>query len=208
MTRLAFVDTETTGLDPRQHDVWEIAVIRREDGIEVERLWQIRPNLETADPEALDINRYAERFAVPDGWDAIEVMDGPPMRLTLNEMLFDFQDFIAGCVMVGSNPAFDDAFLKKLLWASGRKIGWHYRTIDVATLAAGFLWSCEPELMGRDTKPLSSRWLSRQMGIRPPGKDGHQAMVDARWARDLYDMVCSSPSYRERLRPGLAEETL
>lgn len=196
---LAFVDTETTGLDPRHHDVWEIAVIRREEGATVERQWQVRPDLEAADPEALIINRYAERFAVPSGWDAIEVLDGAPLRLTLSEMLFDLQDFLAGCVMVGSNPAFDDTFLKKLLWAHARKVTWHYRTVDIATLAAGYRHgqaisgayggdfafpSDYPQL------PYSSYELSRAVGIEPPSKDvAHTALGDARWAKAVYDQV-------------------
>lgn len=192
---LVFVDTETTGLDPRHHDVWEIAAIRREDNVTVERQWQIRPNLETADAEALTINRYAERFAVPSGWDAIEVLDGPPLRLTLPEMLFDFQDFMAGCVMVGSNPAFDDTFLKKFLWAHGRKVTWHYRTIDIAALAAGYIHGAidttqYPGSNAAPAVPYSSYGLSRAVGVEPPAKDvAHTAPGDARWAMAVYDAV-------------------
>lgn len=196
---LAFVDCETTGLDPRHHHVWEVAVIRREDGITVERQWQVRPDLESADTEALNIGRYVERFAVPSGWDAIEVLDGPPMRLTVSEMLFDLQDFLAGCVMIGSNPAFDDTFLKKLLWAHGRKATWHYRTVDIATLAAGYRHGqAISGAYGGDfafpddypAVPYKSYDLSRAVGIDPPSKEvAHTALGDARWAKAVYDAV-------------------
>lgn len=191
-TPLAFVDTETTHLDPRHGDAWEIAVIRRrEDGVDTEYLWQVRPDLTTADPESLSIGRFHERFAVPDGWDAVEFSpSGPPMRWKLPEMLFDLQEALSGAVLVGSNPGFDVAFLSKLLWAHGRKLPWHYRPVDIATLAAGYMWALVPDVMAKDPKPISSRWLSRQVGVVPPGDDvAHTALGDARWARDVFDAV-------------------
>lgn len=193
-TPIAFVDTETTHLDPRHGDAWEIAVIRREDGIDTEYLWQIRPDLDTADPEALAIGKYHERFAVPDGWDAIQAFaTEPPWRLTLSEMLFDLQDALANAVVVGSNPGFDIAFLTKLLQAHSRKLPWHYRPVDIAILAAGYLRGYDlsagetsPEL----TLPYSSRALSRAVGVEPPGDDiAHTALGDAHWARDVYDAI-------------------
>ncbi|WP_225794728.1 3'-5' exonuclease [Streptomyces aculeolatus] len=202
MTALAFVDTETTHLDPRFGDVWEVAVIRREHGVETEYLWQVRPDLATADPEALKIGRYEERFAVPDGWDAVGLPhEHPPWRLTMPEFLYDLQTALRGAVMVGSNPAFDAAHLTKLLQDHGRRIPWHYRVLDIATLAAGYMkgrglaeWH-PGELL---TPPYSSRDLSRAVGVEPPGDDGHQALVDARWARDVYDAVTGDRQAVER----------
>lgn len=199
MTSLAFVDTETTHLDPRHGDAWEIAVIRRrEDGVDTEYLWQVRPDLTTADPESLSIGRFHERFAVPDGWDAIEfIPSGPPMRWKLPEMLFDLQEALSGAVLVGSNPGFDVAFLSKLLQANGRKQPWHYRPIDIATLAAGRqlgMNAVERAFGGvpadEVTFPFSSRAMSRSVGVEPPGSDvAHTAIGDARWARDVFDAV-------------------
>ncbi|MGW8702855.1 3'-5' exonuclease [Streptomyces eurythermus] len=201
MTDICFVDTETTGLDPRKHHAWEIAVIRRrDDGTDTECLWQIRPDLTTADPDALTIGRYHERFSVPDSWDAIEhIPSSPPMRLTLPEMLFDLQEALAGAVVVGSNPGFDVAFLSKLLWANDRKLPWHYRPIDIATLAAGYRFGqAASGAYGGDfafpsdlpSHPFSSRGLSHAVGVEPPAAGvAHTALGDARWARDVYDAV-------------------
>lgn len=185
-TPIVFVDCETTHLSPKHGDAWEVAVIRRrEDGVDSEYLWQIRPDLAAADPEALRISTFNERFAVPDGWDAIECFPhGPPMKLRLPEMLFDLQDALNGAVWIGSNPGFDVAFINKLLWAHDRKTVWHYRPYDVVQLAAvkaGF------DVAG--PLPWSSRALSRAVGVEPPGVDAHQALVDARWVRDMWDAV-------------------
>jgi DNA polymerase III epsilon subunit-like protein len=203
LRRPLFLDTETTGLDQRCHDVWEVAVIRREDGIDTEYLWQVRPNLDTADPKALEIGRYAERFIVPDTHEAAAInSDGTLFRLSLPEFLFDLQDAVRDAVMVGSNPAFDDKFLTKLLQANNRKIGWRYRTIDIATFAAGHLYGRaheltvqrgEPTFYGKAAalaKGFRSYDLSRAVGVEPPAKDvAHTALGDARWARDVYDAV-------------------
>lgn len=204
MPNLAFVDCETTHLDPRHGDAWEIAVIRRrEDGTDTEYVWQVRPDLSTADPEALKIGRYEERFAVPDGWDAIEfIPSGPPMRSKIQEMLFDLQEALEGAVVIGSNPGFDVAFLTKLLQAHGRKLPWHYRPVDIATLAAGYRHGqAASGAYGGDfafpsdypTLPYKSYDLSRAVGVEPPGPDtAHTALGDARWARDVYDAVTST----------------
>jgi DNA polymerase III epsilon subunit-like protein len=114
-------------------------------------------------------------------------------------MLFDLQEALAGAVIVGSNPGFDVAFLSKLLWAHGRKLPWHYRPVDIATLAAGYqngiaatLRSAGGEMKEGDllSLPFSSRSLSSWVGVEPPGDDvAHTALGDARWARDVYDAV-------------------
>jgi hypothetical protein len=46
--------------------------------------------------------------------------------------------------------------------------------------------------MAKDTKPISSRGLSRQIGVEPPAEGvAHTALGDARWVRDMYDAITS-----------------
>lgn len=210
---LAFIDTETTGLDPRDHDAWEIAIILRRAGFpDVEHLFQLRTSLATADPKALEINRHAERFVVPDGEFAIQLPTAiVPSTATLTEadLMHNLMALLDGAILVGSNPAFDDRFLTKLFNEAGLPTRWHYRTVDIATLAVGHLYgqaytltkqNCDAAFYGRADALLADGWksyeLSRLMGTEPPSKsDAHTALGDARWARDVYDAITKADAF-------------
>ena len=210
---LAFIDTETTGLDADHHDAWEIAVIHRRPGHpDAEYLWQIRVSLAEADPEALDINGYRKRFAVPEGELAVRLAtDATPADRPVSgrDLMLDLMAILDGSILVGSNPAFDERFLTKLFRQAGATPAWHYRTRDIATMAVGHLYgqaytltkqNCDAEFYARADRLLEDGWksyeLSRLMGIEPPEKDvAHTALGDARWARDVYDAVTKADAF-------------
>ncbi len=58
MTRLAFVDTETTGLDPDLHEIWEVGLIIDDK----EYHWFLPVDLGSADAFALNIGHFHERY--------------------------------------------------------------------------------------------------------------------------------------------------
>src|SRR5690606_5307709 len=100
-----------------------------------EYVWQIRPDLTTADPEALRVGRYAERYAMPPGAEAAFTAheSGHITPMTRAEAITAISNVLAGAVLVGSNPGFDDRHLRRLLGSAP----WHYRPLDMATLTAG-----------------------------------------------------------------------
>lgn len=202
---LASTDLETLGLDPERHDAWEIAIVHRGvDGLVSEYLWQKRPSeqaLLEADPEALRINRYHERMAVPEGAEALDMITG--QTLTLGELFKEIHQLLDGAILIGSNVgAFDADFLRRMLGSAP----WHYRPVCAATLAAGFLYAAEPGEMPGEAHAFSTSHVSKHMGVRQPGPDErHTALPDARWAFDLYTTVCSSPGARERYRVNLVD---
>jgi oligoribonuclease (3'-5' exoribonuclease) len=113
MRDLIFLDTETTGLDPAIHEVWEIAFAIKDHGV----LSGFVPHsLATADPVALAVNNYWNRN--------IERVVNPRFEFALRR-------YVADATIVGANPAFDAAFLR----ARWGVAPWHHRLIDVESMA-------------------------------------------------------------------------
>lgn len=188
MSALAFVDTETTGLDPDLHEIWEVGLILRDSAFgESEYHWRLPVDLGRADPMALKISGYFER--------------ADSLRLTNPEdFARQFEERTRGAHLVGAVISFDEERLRRLLRRHGCCPMWHYHLIDVEALAVGYLYGSLGEVDGdrqfpRPSLPWRSDDLSRECGVEPPGDDQrHTALGDARWARDLYDSVTGSAS--------------
>lgn len=157
MTPLVFLDTETTGLDPAKHEIWELAYAR--DGGPV-RSFFLSHDLGTADPKALEINGYWDRFSnADDNWG-----HEPSLQIILT-----------GATIIGSNPAFDTAMLRAR-WGFAP---WHHRLINVAE---GAMW-----LFGWDRpKGLADvRVALADLGYEIPEPD-HTAARDVEATRAVY----------------------
>lgn len=170
MSGVAFIDTETTGLDPERHEVWEVGIIV--DGFE--HHYAIRPDLTKADPTALNIGRFYERTTVFkwEWWTPKLAAETIARRLD-------------GRHLVGAIPWFDDRFLRAFLNANGHQGTWHYHLIDVEALAVGYLAA-----KGEHVElPYRSKDLSRLVGVDPDDFEAHTALGDARWAKAVYEAV-------------------
>ncbi|MBQ0827668.1 hypothetical protein [Streptomyces tagetis] len=185
---IAFLDCETTHLDAEIGEVWEVAVILREqeDGgqpVDTEFVWQFAVDEAAADPEALRIGRFRERHVVDPTCGAAWTGPGPVIPLSRESAIDAIVYVLSGAVLVGSNPGFDDRHLRKLLGPGGAH--WHYRPYDIVQLAAA-------KIGVRSAGPLPWRAhvLSRAVGVEPPAPEvAHTALGDARWARDVHDAV-------------------
>lgn len=120
---IVYIDTETTGLDPSIHEVWEIAYAVGDGPIHFGTV----PHLgASADPSALAMNGYWER-----GFTNFKnhLIDG------------EVRDALEGATLVGANPAFDAAFLRQR-WGVAP---WKYRLLDIEAYAMAALGLDEPK---------------------------------------------------------------
>ena len=166
MDQVAFIDTETCGLDPVRNPVWEVAVIVDD----VEHVWQQKLPLVTR--SGYDRDAWWQPDTTPADSDpdhplGLPRLDTPPSVLTSytwvstwvtentgiteryvhddalhpGDSIHRFADLVRGRHLVGAVPSFD----AERLGALARRhidpidLPWHYHLIDVETLAVGFL---------------------------------------------------------------------
>ena len=170
---LAFIDTETTGLDEAVHEIFEIAVIRRDEH-GVDREWNVwlPVDVSKANPQALELNGYELRRAQRA---AVGLHDTVP-----EAAVAELVELTAGVPIVAMNPGFDVRFLTPLLARFGRRAQWHYSPVDCKSLIAGAL---------RIPPPWSSERLARALGVDPDAYERHGALGDCRYVRDCYNRV-------------------
>ena len=179
--RLLFIDTETTGLNPERHELWEIAAVERVPhttgpGAETRHRWFVRPeHLDTAEPVALEIGHFYERFPTADTYDPqTDIL--PDHSSTFAR---EFEKMSRGATLVGANVRFDERFLNDFLRRFRCVPGWSYRLLDVEALTQGY--------MGLDY-PVGLAKCANILEI-PNEYVAHEALSDALLARDVYDAV-------------------
>lgn len=117
-----YLDTETTGLNPFLHEIWEIGWAFDDRPVESA---VVPHSLVTADPAALQMNRYYEQ------------VHGRPVDTEVDLALKQLLD---GVTLVGANPAFDASFL----YARWGIAPWKYRLLDIEVYAMPALGLDEP----------------------------------------------------------------
>ena len=160
MTTLTFVDCETTGLDPRIHQPYEVCFWREDEPVPV--TLDLPHTLEYADPKALEVGRYFERKFAPD-----DDRSGYARRVLAKRL--------SGATLVGCNPGFDAAMLRRFI---GTEV-WHYRHINIADAAMWIFDWDRPKGLADIVLELSRR------GHDIPEPD-HTAEGDVRATRAAY----------------------
>jgi hypothetical protein len=183
MTRICFIDTETTSLRPDRR-AWEVGLIVRDtDTPDVEYQWFIDLydlDLGNADPMSLRIGKFYERHPS---------FNGQGTTYGECETLADIESLTRGAHLVGAVPNFDADVIGTRMRANGICPSWHYHLQDFETLIVGYL-------CGRGDDPPSLPWksdeLSQLVDVEPPTDDRHSAIGDARWAVRVWDKIMNN----------------
>lgn len=159
---LLMFDLETSGLDPRVHEILEIGAVRLTDDLRQkgEFVCKVQPlNIAAAMPEALAVNGYT----------AEQWRDAVPIRQALEQ----FVNFGDGAMLAGYNLAFDWEFLHAALSVNDIPAAFPYHRFDVFSLV--YEWALKRGI----STPLDLQSVCRQFGITPPPTP-HRALEDAR----------------------------
>lgn len=204
MTQLHFVDTETFGLDPERHALFEIAVAPFTPKDTAYDFW-LEPSdseLARADAYALNLTRFYERRR------ELHDPDAPTTAFAANYLHFETEtlrwareqpgrsqlvrfgerQYLAYWLaahldgnIAGNVISFDALRLERWIRGYGAAPRWHYHLVDVEAFVAGALGQAPP---------WSSEKLSEAVGVKPPGKGAlHTALADAEWSRELFRAV-------------------
>lgn len=162
-----FVDVETTGLDPRKHEITEICVITQYSNGRTKTFYtRVKPsNIEDADPRALSIN----------GYDMEVWKDAKPF----GEIADIIVGQLAGGTLVGHNVGFDIAFIREELERAGVKVP-RLRGIDTVTLAHEHLAPLGLTSLSLDSIRTFLGWNQ---------KNAHTAHKDTKDTRRLYNLL-------------------
>jgi len=185
---LAFIDTETTGLNPEKHEIIELGCVlvrqipQAGKGPKLEVIdefeYKIRPeHLDVAEPDALRINGYT-----PEKW-----KDAKPLL----EVMEDFAQRTRGAAFVAHNMAFDLGFVDKAFQRAGVRNLMHYVKIDTISFAYSKLFH-EPKV-----EKFSLAALCEFYGIK--NETAHTALSDAKATFEVFKKMTEEKSAQASL---------
>ncbi len=182
---LAFVDLEATGLDPSRCEIIEIGIViaaQRIDSsgngflelISEHNIQLIPMHIETADPKALEVNKYYSR-----DWSA---------AVSQKEGLAHAAEILRDKIFVAQNVGFDWAFIQR----AGQEHGVdfdsivHYHKLDLASMVFGKLYN-DPALF-----KFSLREMTVYFDV--VNDNAHTALADARATFEVCNKLLQLPS--------------
>jgi len=164
MTIEIVLDTETTGIDPRQgHRMIEIGMVELKDLIPTGRVFHTLINPERdIDPGAIRVHGITDDM----------VADQPLFKDIMDQIL----DFIGDYKIVAHNAAFDRNFINHEIKRTGQTVPPDEQWIDTLEIAR----------LKYPGLPNSLDALCRRFEISLDGRDKHGALIDAKLLAKVY----------------------
>jgi len=164
-TTLAFVDLETTGLDPFRNEILEIGVVLYRPETDTHTEWSVKvkpERIEDAHPKALEINGYTEK-----AWTKAVTIEHALKEL--NKKCGPNATFLA------YNATFDWSFLEVASARTGIALPFQYHRLCVMSMAR--------KLLRLPSYTLKNVCEHLQI---PPEPSVHRALNGARNAYEVY----------------------
>lgn len=168
---IAFVDTETTGLDSVKNEIIEIAAIiynPNTDTIIKEWSKKAKPRrIETADEIALNMNGYND--------------DPESYQGDISEIMNEYAKVVDGCIIAGQNIQFDIDFIEEAYKECGiKKSIRRHRKLEISSVAFPIIRNTELNSMG-----LAD--ICNHFNIS--NDNSHRALIDCRRTLEVYKCV-------------------
>lgn len=186
------LDTETTGLDYKQHEIIQFAAVRfslkeNSDLVVLDKIdIKIKPkNILLASPQALKVNGYT-----PEAWED---------TLPIENHLSCIESFTTGCdFLLGQNLIFDLRFIAKSFLAASRQLPNFPRYADTKHMASNLVKIGKLKSAGMDK-------LVEHYGIKFKGR-AHTALADCHrtisvWSNLIKETDMDFFSYEEPYDP-------
>lgn len=165
------IDTETTGLDRRTREPWDIAMVKLDPETleEVDRFQFFAfVDMDTANPESLKIGHFYDRSPQASD-DTFHEGIEPWIKLI---------EFTRDTFLVGIQPSFDEHTLWQALTFRGLEPEWFYKLVDAYDVLSGAL--------GIPSGLLKTDDLCERAGVPVPSEDvRHTALGDVLMTADM-----------------------
>ena len=172
---LAFIDCETSGLNPEKHEMLELAVViaRQIDRpgkgpkleIITEKEWKIKmKHPELAEEQALRVNGYNEADWV--------------FAFDIEAVMKEFAKITEGAIFVSHNLVFDYGFVQKAFEKTGVNNKMHYGKLDTISMALARLYDL-PQASSFSLKALCELF-------KVDNKRAHTALADTLALVEIY----------------------
>jgi len=198
-----FIDTETTGLNPKQHGLIQIAGIIEKNNVQVSSFnFNVKPFFEDKiDEQALQVNKVSFKD--------LEEFPLPQEVFLKMKRIFDSFKGLKKMHFLAYNAKFDWDFVSEFFYKSAKiplTEYCYFPPIDIMSLAAEALKEKRHTL--NNFKLLS---VAKALNVKVKENLLHDALYDTQIAQEIYHKITQKTNTQptnEKLKPSLSQDTL